>query len=99
MTSSSASSLPAPDAALVEKLAIANRILYHEGVVDGFGHVSVRHDGSAAHFLLARNMAPALVTPADILTFDLDRRSTPATGASISSVSSMARSTARGRTS
>jgi HCOMODA/2-hydroxy-3-carboxy-muconic semialdehyde decarboxylase len=66
------SALPAPDAALVDKLAIANRILYNEGVVDGFGHVSVRHDGSAAHFLLARNMAPALVTPADILTFDLD---------------------------
>ena len=62
----------APDRALVEALAVANRILYHEGVVDGFGHVSVRHDRSPAHFLLARNMAPALVTPADILTFDLD---------------------------
>ena len=61
-----------PDRALVEALAVANRILYHEGVVDGFGHVSVRHDRSPAHFLLARNMAPALVTPADILTFDLD---------------------------
>jgi len=72
MTSRSASSLPAPDAALVDQLAIANRILYNQGVVDGFGHVSVRHDGSAAHFLLARNMAPALVTPTDILTFDLD---------------------------
>jgi len=66
------STLPPADAALVDKLAIANRILYHQGVVDGFGHVSVRHDGSAAHFLLARNMAPALVTPADIMTFDLD---------------------------
>ena len=61
-----------PDRALVEALTVANRILYHEGVVDGFGHVSVRHDRSPAHFLLARNMAPALVTPADILTFDLD---------------------------
>jgi len=66
------SSLAAPDATLVERLATANRILYNEGVVDGFGHVSVRHDRSAGHFLLARNMAPALVTPADILTFDLD---------------------------
>ena len=66
------SQLPPPDAALVDKLATANRILYNEGVVDGFGHVSVRHDRSASHFLLARNMAPALVTPADILTFDLD---------------------------
>ena len=64
---------PSPaDPALVESLAVANRILYDQGVVDGFGHVSVRHDRSPAHFLLARNMAPALVTPADILTFDLD---------------------------
>jgi len=62
----------APDRALVEALAVANRILYNEGVVDGFGHVSVRHDRSPAHFLLARNLAPALVTPDDILTFDLD---------------------------
>ena len=62
----------APDAALVEKLAVANRILYRQGVVDSFGHVSVRHDKSADHFLLARNMAPALVTREDILTFDLN---------------------------
>lgn len=62
----------APDDALVEKLAVANRILYREGVVDSFGHVSVRHDKSADHFLLARNMAPALVTREDILTFDLN---------------------------
>jgi ribulose-5-phosphate 4-epimerase/fuculose-1-phosphate aldolase len=60
------------DAALIEKVALANRILYDQGVVDGFGHVSARHDTSADHFLLARNMAPGLVTPGDILTFDLD---------------------------
>ena len=60
------------DAALTEKLALANRILYDQGVVDGFGHVSVRHGASADHFLLARNMAPGLVTPGDVLTFDLD---------------------------
>ena len=60
----------APD--LVAKLALANRILYDQGVVDGFGHVSVRHDASPAHFLLSRNLAPGLVTPGDILTFDLD---------------------------
>jgi ribulose-5-phosphate 4-epimerase/fuculose-1-phosphate aldolase len=62
----------APDAALVERLVVANRILYRQGVVDSFGHVSVRHDKSPGHFLLARNMAPALVSRQDILTFDLD---------------------------
>lgn len=68
------------DPALVDKLALANRILYDQGVVDGFGHVSVRHGGSAGHFLLARNMAPGLVTAADILAFDLDANAVDAAG-------------------
>jgi HCOMODA/2-hydroxy-3-carboxy-muconic semialdehyde decarboxylase len=62
----------AADRALVDKLVLANRILYRKGVVDGFGHVSARHDRSPQHFLLARSMAPALVRRDDILTFDLD---------------------------
>jgi len=60
------------DAALVEELVAANRILFHQGVVDGFGHVSVRHDKHRDRFLLARSMAPALVTSADIMAFALD---------------------------
>src|SRR2546429_4174989 len=63
---------PAPDPALVDRLVLANRILHHQGIVDSFGHVSVRHDKAAGHFLLARNMAPGLVRRADIVTFDLD---------------------------
>ena len=51
-------------------LAVANRILFHRGVVDAFGHVSARHPERAGHFLLSRNMAPARVTPTDILEFD-----------------------------
>ena len=74
-------SIPGPaDPQLVERLALANRILYDQGVVDGFGHVSVRHHRSDAHFLLARNMAPGLVTAADILTFDLDGNALDAAG-------------------
>ncbi|MES2360364.1 MAG: class II aldolase/adducin family protein [Pseudomonadota bacterium] len=64
--------LPKPDPALLEKLAIANRILYDQNVVDGFGHVSVRHDKSPEHFLLSCNRAPGLVSPEDILTYDLN---------------------------
>ena len=60
------------DPALVEDLVAANRILYNEGVVDGFGHVSARHDKAPGRFLLARSMAPGLVTRDDILAFDLD---------------------------
>jgi ribulose-5-phosphate 4-epimerase/fuculose-1-phosphate aldolase len=63
------------DAALIADLVAANRILYDQGVVDGFGHVSARHDSDPNRYLLARSMAPALVTADDIMEFDLD--STP----------------------
>ena len=58
------------DPGLVEDLVAANRILYDQGVVDGFGHVSVRHDRNPAHFLLARSMAPGLVTADDLVEHD-----------------------------
>ena len=69
---SSAAQSPTADPALIEDLVAANRILYDQGVVDGFGHVSVRHDKTPEHFLLARSMAPGLVTAADIMEFDRD---------------------------
>ncbi|MDQ6923048.1 MAG: class II aldolase/adducin family protein [Pseudomonadota bacterium] len=65
---------------LVDKLVVANRILYRQGVVDGFGHVSARHDKSPGHFLLARNMAPGLVRRDDIITFDLGGTALDAVG-------------------
>jgi HCOMODA/2-hydroxy-3-carboxy-muconic semialdehyde decarboxylase len=40
--------------------------------VDGFGHVSMRHPSAPDRFLMARSIAPALVTPADIIEYDLD---------------------------
>ena len=61
-----------PDAALIEDLVVANHILYDQGVVDGFGHVSARSNKDPNHFLMARSMAPGLVTASDILEFDLD---------------------------
>jgi ribulose-5-phosphate 4-epimerase/fuculose-1-phosphate aldolase len=63
------------NATLLDDLVAANRILYDQGVVDGFGHVSVRHDKDPHRYLLSRSMAPALVTRDDILEYDLD--STP----------------------
>ena len=63
----------APDlAALIDDLVMANRILYHQGVLDGFGHVSVRHPTVPGHFLMARALAPGRVTRDDILEFDAD---------------------------
>lgn len=57
---------------LIKLLVQGNHILYDQGVVDGFGHLSARDDRNPEHFLLARSCAPSLVTPADILTFDFD---------------------------
>ena len=51
----------APDPRLVEDLVAANRVLVDLGVLDGFGHVSVRHDKDASRYLMSRSMAPALV--------------------------------------
>ncbi len=67
---SAAAQSPTADPALIEDLVAANRILYDQGVVDGFGHVSVRHDKNPGLFLLARSMAPGLVTAADMMEFD-----------------------------
>ncbi len=53
-------------------LAIANRILAREGVVDAFGHVSLRHPDRPDRFLLARSRSPELVTPEDLMEFALD---------------------------
>ena len=61
-----------PEKALIEDLVAANRILGNEGVLDAFGHVSVRSAPGAERFLLARSMAPALVAAEDIIEFDLD---------------------------
>src|SRR5579862_6119275 len=60
----------ANDPKLIEDLVYANRILYQQQVLDGFGHVSVRSDKDPSHFLMARSMAPALVTSNDIMDFD-----------------------------
>jgi len=57
-------------ASAIRELVDANHILFDQGVVDGFGHVSMRHPVRPDHFLLARSMAPALVTEADVLEFD-----------------------------
>ncbi len=58
-------------ASTLDDLVAANRILAGLGVLDGFGHVSVRHPEQADRYLLARSIAPQLVTAADIMAFDL----------------------------
>jgi len=56
----------------LEDLVYANRILADQGIVDGFGHVSVREDNHPDRFIMSRSMAPALVTRKDLMEFDLN---------------------------
>lgn len=68
---------------LLQDLVHANHILSNEGVLDAFGHVSVRHPERPEHFLLARNMAPGLVGVEDIIEFNLDGTPIDADGRSV----------------
>src|SRR3954466_15100262 len=52
-------------------VALANRILAHEGVLDAFGHVSMRDPADPGMFFLSRSLAPELVTELDVLKHDL----------------------------
>jgi ribulose-5-phosphate 4-epimerase/fuculose-1-phosphate aldolase len=57
---------------IIDDLVTANHILYSEGVVDGFGHISVRHPTRPDCFLLSRSIAPGRVKAEDIMAFDVD---------------------------
>lgn len=59
------------DAAL-EELVTANRILAREGVVDSFGHISIRHPDNPNRYLLSRSRAPECIEVDDIMEFTLD---------------------------
>jgi len=59
---------------MTEDLVAANRILVDEGVLDAYGHVSLRHPQKPERYLMGRNLAPALVGAADIVEYDLDSR-------------------------
>jgi ribulose-5-phosphate 4-epimerase/fuculose-1-phosphate aldolase len=54
------------------QVALANRILANEGVLDAFGHVSLRHPNDPGRYLLARSRSPGLIEATDILEFTLD---------------------------
>src|SRR5256885_11031325 len=56
----------------IEDLVAAYRILAEHGVIDAYGHVSLRSDRDPGRYLLARSLAPELVMPEDIMEYDLD---------------------------
>ncbi|MCZ6473802.1 MAG: class II aldolase/adducin family protein [SAR324 cluster bacterium] len=69
-----------PSPQLIEDLVAANRILADQGIVDGYGHVSVRHDRDPNRYLMSRSRAPELVTAGDIMEYDLDSNPVDAQG-------------------
>jgi HCOMODA/2-hydroxy-3-carboxy-muconic semialdehyde decarboxylase len=64
----------------IADLAAASRILAAHSVVDAFGHVSQRNPDAPDRYFMSRSLAPALVTPDDILEYDLDSNPLNANG-------------------
>jgi len=60
------------EASLIADLVAASRILAQHGVLDAWGHVSMRHPKNPQRYLLSRARAPALVGAEDIMEFDID---------------------------
>jgi ribulose-5-phosphate 4-epimerase/fuculose-1-phosphate aldolase len=65
---------------LIDDLVAANHILYRQGVVDGFGHISARHPTRPDRFLMSMAKAPGRVIAEDIMEFDLDGKPIDARG-------------------
>jgi ribulose-5-phosphate 4-epimerase/fuculose-1-phosphate aldolase len=65
-------SIPTASAEIIDDLVSGNRILFQHKVVDAFGHISIRHDKDPNKYVMARHLAPGLVTKDDLVTFDLD---------------------------
>ena len=56
----------------IADLVMANHILAYTGVLDAFGHVSIRDPGNREHFIMSRDLAPAQVAADDLITYDFD---------------------------
>jgi ribulose-5-phosphate 4-epimerase/fuculose-1-phosphate aldolase len=56
----------------IGQLVIANRILANEGIVDAYGHVSIRHPHYPERYLIACSRSPELVERGDIMEVALD---------------------------
>ena len=59
-------------AVALQDLVLANRIMAREGVIDDFGHVSVRHPENPGRYFIACSRSPEIVTREDLMEFTLD---------------------------
>src|SRR6185295_17427538 len=53
-------------------LAVANRVVSYEGIIDAFGHVSMRHPTKPDRYLVSRSRSPEVVEASDIYEYTLD---------------------------
>ena len=64
--------VPPASAALRGELAVANQILFDHDLNDGYGHVSVRHDGDPQRYVMLRDLVPGRFDAENAIEFDLD---------------------------
>ena len=64
----------------LDDLVAAYRILAEHGVIDAYGHVSLRSPQNPRRYFLARSLAPEAVQAGDILEYDLDSKPLDARG-------------------
>ena len=60
------------DPSVIQDLVYANHICAEQGVLDGYGHVSLRHPNTPDRYFLSRSLSPAVITADDIMEYDLD---------------------------
>jgi len=65
---------------LLQDLVIAYRILADHGIIDAYGHISVRSPSNPERFIMARSIAPELVTEADMMELGMDSEPIDAKG-------------------
>lgn len=67
---------------LFQDLAIAYRILAEHGIIDAYGHISVRSPTNPERFWMARSIPPELVTEGDMMELDMNSEPVDAQGRS-----------------
>src|SRR5256885_6199028 len=57
-----------------DDLVAAYRLLAEHGVIDAYGHVSMRSPDNPKRYFIARSLAPEIVQVEDIMEYDLDSK-------------------------
>jgi HCOMODA/2-hydroxy-3-carboxy-muconic semialdehyde decarboxylase len=64
--------MPDDIAEVLHQLIVTTRIMANEGVLDAFGHVSVRHPHDPNRYFIPRHRAPELAEISDLVELNLD---------------------------